>query len=108
MLIRDRKISLRDENGVPEKDLLVTQTNLAIAYQMLGRFEQAMLMQKDVYFGRLKIHGVEHSYTLTTANNYASSLVVMGRFETPRHCCAKRSPWRDVYSEILARPRSGC
>ena len=38
-------------------------------------------MQKDVYFGRLKTHGVEHSYTFTTANNYAASLVLLRHFE---------------------------
>jgi len=38
-------------------------------------------MQRDVYFGRLKLSGEEQDTTLRAANNYVSSLIDLQRFE---------------------------
>ena len=38
-------------------------------------------MEQEVYSGRLKLHGEGHNDTLLAANNYASSLVDLKRFE---------------------------
>ena len=63
--------------GSPERSVLVTQSNLAGTYQMLGRKEQALRMLRDVYFGRVELHGEEHENTLRAASNYASSLIYL-------------------------------
>ena len=51
-----------------------------------------MLMQKDVYSGRLKLHGEENGFTLTAANNYASSLVALKRLEETKPLLRKMIP----------------
>ena len=38
-------------------------------------------MKRDVYRGRLKLHGEEDKKTLFAANNYATSLIGLKRFE---------------------------
>ena len=63
--------------GSPERSVLVTQANLAGTYQMLGRKEQALRMLRDVYFGRVELHGEKHENTLRAASNYASSLIYL-------------------------------
>jgi len=37
-------------------------------------------MKRDVYTGYLKLHGADHRHTLTSANNYASSLLSLQHF----------------------------
>jgi hypothetical protein len=51
------------------EDLLVTQTNLAMTYQALGRDEEALSMERDVYSGSLRLHGEEHVDALRAAGN---------------------------------------
>ena len=41
-------------------------------------------MRQEVYSGRLKLNGKEHEETLRAANNYASSLVLLQRFEVAK------------------------
>ena len=36
-------------------------------------------MRRDLYFGHLKLDGEENAFTLTAANNYASSLMFLKR-----------------------------
>ena len=38
-------------------------------------------MQRDAYFGLLKLYGEEHQYVLSSANNYADLLKNQNRFE---------------------------
>ena len=90
--VREAELARLRRLGAPEHHILVVQTNLALTYQHLGRLEQAMQMQKDVYFGRLKTHGVEQSYTLTAANNYAASLVVLRRYEEAKSLLRRTIP----------------
>ena len=87
--VREAELARLRRLGASTSNILVVQTNLALTYQHLGRLEQAMQMQKDVYFGRLKTHGVEHTYTLTAANNYAASLVVLRRYKEAKSLLRK-------------------
>ena len=57
------------------------QGNLAISYARLGRDDDVLRMRRDVYSGWLKLEGREHELTLVAANNYASSLNELARFE---------------------------
>jgi hypothetical protein len=77
---------------VLEGDVLVTQTNLANSYDMVGRFDEALSMRRDVYSGRLKLDGEEHNKTVVAANNYAISLTTLQRFEETRSLLLKTMP----------------
>ena len=72
---------MRRRYGDSEEYILGVQSNLALTYLRLGRTEQALNMERDVYFGRLKLFGEEHYDTLLAANNYAASLLDLRRFE---------------------------
>ena len=45
------------------------QSNLAMTYAELGRLEQALSMERDARYGRLKLDGEEHERTLSAAGN---------------------------------------
>ena len=61
--------------------MLVAQGNIATTHHMLGRFEPALEMYRDVYSGRVNLNGEEHLETLRAAYNYALSLIDLQRFE---------------------------
>ena len=78
--------------GAPESDLLAVQTNLAITYTSIGRLEEALRTERDVYSGRVKLNGDEHSSTLRAAMNYVSSLTSLRRFEEAKTLLRKTVP----------------
>ena len=49
-------------------------------------------MERDVYSGRFKLNGDEHEMTLIAANNYASTLKDLERFEEARALLRKTMP----------------
>ena len=49
-------------------------------------------MQRDVYFGRLKLLGEEHNLTISAAINYASSLNNLRRFKEAKSLLEKTTP----------------
>ena len=49
-------------------------------------------MTRDVYLGLLKLHGEENEETLTTAHNYASSLLDLQRFKETKALLRKTIP----------------
>ena len=49
-------------------------------------------MQRDVYFGRLKLHGEEHVSTILVANNYALSFLKLERFKEARSLLRRTIP----------------
>ena len=59
---------------------------------MLGRHEEALRMEREVYSGRLKLNGEEHEQTLVAANNYAASLIGLQRFEEVKAIMRKTIP----------------
>ncbi|CAH0373504.1 unnamed protein product, partial [Pelagomonas calceolata] len=76
------------QNTADEHD----QGNLAITYRNLGRNEEALSLRRDVYSGWLKLKGEEHENTLLAANNYATSLVCLKRFEAAKSLYRKTIP----------------
>ena len=82
---------MRRIGGHPEP-MLVGQANLADTYNLLGRYEDAVRIERDVYSGRLKLHGEEHKGTLTAASNYATSLIFVKRFEEAKSLLRKTIP----------------
>ena len=81
LTVMEAELSLLRRHGDSEDRILATQSNLACTYVELGRLDEANLIKRDVYFGRLKLFGEEHAHTLSAATNYASSLTSLGRFE---------------------------
>ena len=66
--------------------------NLSNTYCKLGRKEQALQMDRDIYCGRLKLNGEEHEKTVTAASNYAASLVGLERLEEAKPLLRKTLP----------------
>ena len=57
------------------------QGNLAGTYRSLGRLDDCLRTQRDVYSGKLKLYGGEHRETLVAISNYAYCLLNLSRFE---------------------------
>ena len=83
------QLSTLRRHGASESDILGAQGNLAITYQALGRFEEALQMKWDVYTGYLKLHGEQYGATLIAANNYAWGLVTLERFDEAKSLMRK-------------------
>jgi len=49
-------------------------------------------MLRDVYSGRLKLHGEEHERTIVAANNYVASLLALQRLEEIKSLMRKTIP----------------
>ena len=71
---------------------LAIQSSLAMTYGYLGRHERSMQIERDVYSGRLRLNGEDHSGTLIAANNYASSLRGLGHFKEAKSLLRKMMP----------------
>ena len=67
--------------GASGDTLLAAQSNLSSVYYSLGRDEEALAMDREVYSGTLRLNGEDHRDTILTANNYARSLNSLQRFE---------------------------
>jgi len=78
--------------GGRAEDILVVQGSLAVSYYKLGRNEEALNLYRDVYSGHLKLHGIGHRQTLTSASNYANTLVQLQHFEEAKALLRKATP----------------
>ena len=92
LTVEEAQLSLMRRLGYSEEGLLTMQENLAVSYARLGRVEEALLMQRDVYSGRMKLDGEEHARTFLAANNMASSLMHLQRFGEVKALLRKRVP----------------
>ena len=75
LAVGEAELSTMRRLGASAGRILDVQNNLATTYSLLGRDEEALRMQRDVYSGYLKLHGEEHGKTLVAANNYTVALV---------------------------------
>ena len=66
--------------------------NLASTYYTVGRLEEALSMERDVYSGSLSLFGEEHKYTLLAANNYANTLLELKGLEEAKTLTRKTIP----------------
>ena len=90
--VREAELSMRQRLGGSEENILSVQGNIAISYQKLGRLEQALQIERDVYSGRLKLNGAESMEALVSANNWGSSLVDLRRFEEAKSMLREMIP----------------
>ena len=90
--VEEANLSMLRRIGAHEEDLLAVQGNLACTYKLLGRLEIALRVRQDVYSRRLKLNGEEASETLRAANNCATSLLELQRFEETKSLLRKTVP----------------
>ena len=79
--VKETELSMLRRIGASKNLMLIAQSNLASTYQMVGRFEQASRILRDVYSLRLKLNGEEDENTLLAASNYANSLLHLRRYD---------------------------
>ena len=90
--VNKAELSLLQRLGASEESILAVRHNIAMVYQGLGRYEQALQMKRDVYSGRLRLSGEEHQETIRSAVNYGSALLSLGRFEETKSSSKKILP----------------
>ena len=89
--VKEAELAMVRRLGASEETMLAVQSNLANLYQVLGRYEESLALQREVYSVCLKLFG-EHEHTLRAANNYACSLYELQRFEEARVVLRKMMP----------------
>ena len=70
----------------------MSQSNLATAYEDIGRLEDGIRIRQDVYSRRLELYGEAHVETITAAFNYSSMLIQVNRFEEAKSLLRKMTP----------------
>ena len=78
------------------KDMLAARANLAVTYDALGRFEEALRCEKT-YTPILEAQMARKIKTSHSSPQLPVALVDLKRFEEAVTRCAKRRPWRDVF-----------
>lgn len=80
-------------NGDSEGNILVAQSNISSSYAELGRHEEALRIERDVYARKVALYGTLHEYTLLSAVNLACSLVEdLEQFDEARAFLQDRIP----------------
>ena len=90
--VREAELAVLRRIGTREGNVLAVQSNLAMTYQALGRFQESLHLRRDIYSGNLRLFGEEHAESLTAANNYASTLLALRRFEEAKSLFCKIIP----------------
>ena len=92
--VREIEFSELQRIGAPKHIILAVQNNLASTYQELGRSEEALRMQQDVYSESVRLESLDgdHERTIIAAINYAQSLVDLQRFEEAKSLMRKTIP----------------
>ena len=90
--VQEAELSTERRNGAPVRQMLDIQSNIANTYSRLGRFEEALRLERDVYRGSLRLLGEKHEDTMLAANNYASSLIIQRSFEEAKSLLRKMLP----------------
>ena len=90
--VGEADLAMMRRHGAPEENILAAQSALAIACAAVRDLEKALSMERDVYSGRLRLHGEEHLQTLLAANNYATSLVQLQHFEEAKTLLRRITP----------------
>jgi len=90
--VHEATLAMERRLGASETTILDVQSNLSNTYSNLGRLEQALQMDRDIYSGRVKLNGEEHRKTLIAASGYATSLQELKRFEEAKSLLRKTLP----------------
>ena len=90
--VQEAELAMMRRLGAAEVTIIITQNNLASTYGELGRDEDALRMQREVYSGHMRIHGEEHYTTLVAAANYAACLGRLKRVKETKVLMRKTIP----------------
>ena len=90
--VQEAELSLMKHVGESEGNILLVLGNLAGTYSDLGRKEEALRLEKEIYSRSLRLYGEEHSQTFSAANNYAISLRHQLRYEEAKTLLRKTMP----------------
>jgi len=90
--VQEAELAMKRRLGRDEEDILAVQSNLAITYQALGRLEEASRIQRDAYYGYLKLNGEEHINSLGAASNYAKSLRALKSYKGAKFLLRRTIP----------------
>ena len=90
--VEEAILSMLRRVGAPEEAILSSQGNLASIYLQVGRDEEALQIQRDVYYGYLKLKGEEHEETIRAAYNYANALLASQRYGEVKSLMRKLMP----------------
>jgi hypothetical protein len=92
LLARQAELSLMKRVGAPGDHMLAAQTRVGYSYNALGRNEEALPLQRDVYSARLTLQGEEHQETIWSAGYLANSLYRTRRFDEGKALLRKVIP----------------
>ena len=92
LLARQVELSLMKRVGAPGDSMLALQTRVGYSYNALGRHEEGLPLQRDVYSGRLKLHGENHQETIWSAGYLANGLYRTRRFDEGKALLRKVIP----------------
>ena len=90
--VREAELARVRRLGASEQAILEVENSLACTYRSLGRLEDALRLQRDIYAACLRLDGEEDPATLVEANNYANGLVDLRRFEEAKSLLRKTIP----------------
>jgi hypothetical protein len=90
--VQETELAMKRRLGLSEASIFVAQSNLARTYMALGRVEEALQLERDVYNGSLRLLGEEDEGTLISASNYADSLNGLKRFEESKSLLRRHMP----------------
>ena len=92
LAVQEAELSMLRRLGTPEANILDVHCNLAVTYAKLGRDEEALRLERDVYSKRVRLDGEEHVRTILAALNYSTSLITLERFEEAKALLRKTMP----------------
>ena len=90
--VQEAKLSMMRRLGASKHNILITQGNLAGTCEMLGRHEEAIIMQRDVCAETSRLDGEESKSALAEALNYAIMLKRINRLEETKSLVRKIIP----------------
>ena len=90
--VREAEVAMLRRAGDPEEDILQAQNNLANTYEVLGRRNEALSMQREAYAAKLKLYGEEDIRTIGAAYNVANALLTIDRPEEGKALIRKLTP----------------
>ena len=92
LVVGEAELSTLRRLGAPEGNILAVKGNLAGTYEELGRHELALSMRRGIYSECLRLYDEESIYVLREANNYATTLIGLDRFEEAKSLLRKTIP----------------
>jgi len=78
--------------GISEYPIIVTRSNFANCLHSLGRLDEALAMERDVYARCKELLGTTNKSTLHTGNNLAHSLIQQGQYAEAKEFAGKLIP----------------